>query len=394
MAFKFKPTDEYTAAEATRSADENNLRNFQTYTPSTYQQSADLKNMWNTISNWEVPTWDRENNTWWNKLTSTMNDIENREKFSYDVNGDALYQQYKDQYVNLGKMASADVMGQASAMTGGYGNSYAQTVGQQTYQGYLQQLTDKIPELYQIALSKYNSEGEELYNRLGAYGNLYNTEYGEHRDTVADSKDQLSHYTNLYGIKSNEEYGQWYDNEQLQMAANEQAYKKLADMLGISTDLAKTLYDRAYQGQFDEYSTGYQESRDEVADQQWLDTFIFNKDQAGIANDQWEREFQYGKDRDEVADQQWQKTFAETKSTNARKYSYDDDEDEEEVEVDDVDYSTWSALDWNSYFSIIRQEEGQQAATETMTEFVNNGILPKKFVAAAAAGVRGGKWGH
>ena len=79
---------------------------------------------------------------WQTQLNDTISKILNREKFSYDLNGDALYQQYKDQYVNQGQQAMMDTMGQAQAMTGGYGNSYAQTVGQQTYQGYLQQLND------------------------------------------------------------------------------------------------------------------------------------------------------------------------------------------------------------------------------------------------------------
>jgi hypothetical protein len=48
-----------------------------------------------------------------------MNEILNRKDFSYDLNGDMLYQQYKDNYINQGKMAMMDTMGQASAMTGG-----------------------------------------------------------------------------------------------------------------------------------------------------------------------------------------------------------------------------------------------------------------------------------
>lgn len=112
--------------------------------------------------------------------------IMNREKFSYDLNGDALYQQYKDQFINQGKLAMQDTIGQAAAMTGGYGNSYAQSVGQQTYQGYLQQLNDKVPELYQLALDQYNREGEDMYNQYGLLADREETEYGRHRDEVAD----------------------------------------------------------------------------------------------------------------------------------------------------------------------------------------------------------------
>ena len=92
--------------------------------------------------------------------------ILSRQPFKYDMNADALYQQYKDQYVSQGQRAMMDTMGQASAMTGGYGNTYAQTAGQQTNQLYLQQLNDKLPELYDRAYGKYRDEGIDLYNQL------------------------------------------------------------------------------------------------------------------------------------------------------------------------------------------------------------------------------------
>ena len=93
----------------------------------------------------QMPTYQA---TYDQQLQDLYNQIVNRDKFSYDLNADALYQQYKDQYTTQGKLAMMDTMGQAQAMTGGYGNSYAQSVGQQAYQGYLQQLNDVIPELY------------------------------------------------------------------------------------------------------------------------------------------------------------------------------------------------------------------------------------------------------
>lgn len=270
MAFTYnKTTKEAKEAEAAKKRqqqDEQALRDFQLYTPGTYEQRADLKDMYNTITNWQLPTWDKTNNEWWNKLTNTTNALENREKFSYDVTGDALYQQYKDQYMTQGNMAMMDTIGQASAMTGGYGNSYAQSVGQQTYQGYMQQLTDKIPELWQMAYNKYTQEGQEMKDLISMYGSLYNTEYGEHRDAVTDSKDQLSHLTNVYNIESGNDYDQWYGNEQLKSTASQQQYQKLADQLGISTDQAKTLYDMAYKSQYDNYSTG-------VAESQWQQEF-------------------------------------------------------------------------------------------------------------------------
>ena len=62
------------------------------------------------------------------QLQDIYNQIINRDKFKYDINADMLYQQYKDQYVNLGQMAMKDTMGQDAALTGGYGSSYGQSV--------------------------------------------------------------------------------------------------------------------------------------------------------------------------------------------------------------------------------------------------------------------------
>lgn len=106
-----------------------------------------------------------------------LSDYQNRKDFSYDVNADALYNQYKDKYIQQGKMAMADAIGQASAMTGGYGNSYAATVGNQAYQGQLQNLNDVVPELYQMAYDRYNQKGQDMLNAIGLMDNERSTDY-------------------------------------------------------------------------------------------------------------------------------------------------------------------------------------------------------------------------
>ena len=96
----------------------------------------------------------------------------NREDFQYDLNGDALYRQYKDRYTQLGKAAMQDTMGQAAALTGGYGSSYAQSVGQQAYNSYMQQLGDVVPELYQLAYDRYRDKGDRLYKTYQSWALL------------------------------------------------------------------------------------------------------------------------------------------------------------------------------------------------------------------------------
>jgi hypothetical protein len=105
--------------------------------------------------------------SWNEQIQGTINQILNREKFSYDMNADALYQQYKDQFTRNAKLAMEDTMGKAATLTGGYGNSYAQIAGQQAYQGEMGKLNEIVPELYQLALDKYDRETEDMYNRYG-----------------------------------------------------------------------------------------------------------------------------------------------------------------------------------------------------------------------------------
>lgn len=175
------------------------------YKPREYKESDSVKNFRTNMESHGA-----YESKWQPQIDSTMNSILARKDFNYDVNGDALYQQYKDRYVDLGQKAMMDTMGQAAKLTGGYGNSNAQMVGQQAYQGYLQGLTDKIPELAQLAHQRYAQQGQDLYQKYGLlsgqeqqdYGrwsgerdwlyNMYNTErgfdYGQYRDTVGDDQ--------------------------------------------------------------------------------------------------------------------------------------------------------------------------------------------------------------
>ena len=124
--------------------------------------------------------------TFENQLSDIYNKIQNREKFSYDVNADPLYQNYKDKYVQQGKLAMRDTMGKAASLTGGYGSTYGQQVGQQTYDSYLQNLSDVIPELYGMAYDKYQDEGADLKDQYSMLGQMRDTEYNMYRDALGD----------------------------------------------------------------------------------------------------------------------------------------------------------------------------------------------------------------
>lgn len=121
----------------------------------------------------------------------------NREGFSYDLNADPLYRQYLQQYTAAGRMAMEDTMGRAAALTGGYGNSYAQTAGQQAYNTYLQQLNDRIPDLYELAYSKYQQEGDALRDRYELLKDRKDDAYKLYQDSLEQKELAYSRLVNM-----------------------------------------------------------------------------------------------------------------------------------------------------------------------------------------------------
>lgn len=78
--------------------------------------------------------------------------------FSYDVESDPVYSAYKKQYAREGRRATQDALGSAAAATGGIASSYATAAASQASDYYASQLSDKVPELYQNAYSRYLNE--------------------------------------------------------------------------------------------------------------------------------------------------------------------------------------------------------------------------------------------
>ena len=114
--------------------------------------------------------------------------ITGREKFNYDASTDPLYGQYREAYIQQGRQAMRDSMGQTAALTGGYGNSYGSVAGQQTYEAYLGRLNDVLPELEQQAYNRYLAEGDRLNQQYALASDMRNTQYGQFRDALGDFK--------------------------------------------------------------------------------------------------------------------------------------------------------------------------------------------------------------
>lgn len=144
-------------------------------------------------------------------ISAAYQQLINRQPFKYDLNADMLYQQYKDQYQTLGKQAMMDTMGQAAGLTGGYGNSYAATVGNQAYQGYLQQMNNLIPELYDRAANQYAMEGDMLMDRYNLAKDMDAGEYGKWQDAYNRWFNERAAAEDTYNTERGFDYGQYTD---------------------------------------------------------------------------------------------------------------------------------------------------------------------------------------
>ena len=251
------------------------------FTYDDYKESQSVKDAGNALNTHLANKPGEYQSQWQTQLDELMNSIMNRDKFSYNFNEDALYQQYKDKFIQQGKMAMGDAIGQASAMTGGYGNSYAQSVGQQMYQKELQNLNDVIPELYQMALDKYNMEGQDLYNQYGMVMDRENLDYSRYRDTVSDYLTERDYLAGRYDSERDYDYSKYVDDRNFD-------YGKYSDDRSLAYDKYAT-----------DKSLAYQEYRNAIEDD-------FKKEQ-----------FDYQKDRDRISDEQWQKQYDLTASEYA-----------------------------------------------------------------------------
>lgn len=288
------------------------------------------------INSLEKPTYESKYN---NKIEEQLNKILNKEDFSYDFNADPIFQNYKDQYTKLGKEASMNAAASASALTGGYGNSYAGTAASQANQQYLTQLNERIPELYNAAMQKYQMETENLYNQFGALQTEESRQYGMHRDDVSD---YYNDWGNLQqGFSTAQAHEEW-----------------LANM-------------------------DFQKERAAVDDAHWDKNFNYNASRDNVADSQWDKQFAYQQARDAVADSQWEKEYQLALSKARKSGGSGGSGGSSRGSSSKYDYSD------TNYTGQIRElvkaaSAANDWSTDTVAEYIN-GLVNKKAITSEEA---------
>ena len=123
-------------------------------------------------------------------LQAALDKLLEQKDFSYSLSGDALYRQYAGEQAQRGREAMMDTMGEAAALTGGYGNSYASSAGNQAYQRALSGLGDKAAELYKLAWERYQAGQKQKQAEYDALADAYGREYEEYAALLAQYDSQ------------------------------------------------------------------------------------------------------------------------------------------------------------------------------------------------------------
>lgn len=129
------------------------------------------------------------------KISAKLDALLNRTPFSYDAASDPLYQQYRKQYTREADRSAEDVLGKAAVMTGGMPSTAAVAASQQASDYQMSQMTDKIPELQQLAYSMYqnglNADRADLNTLIGLEDNNYNRWLADRNYLYQLARDQV-----------------------------------------------------------------------------------------------------------------------------------------------------------------------------------------------------------
>ena len=170
-----------------------------------------------------------------------------KDKFNYNPNNDATYQQLRDTYLNTGKTAMQDTLGSGVLLSGGNNNSAAQVVAQQVYNDYARKVSDVIPTLEAQAYDRYRTENADLLNNISLLSGLDDKEYSRHQNEISNIMNLLNYYGGKYQTsvsKDQTQYGNDLGIWSQQLSAGQSEYQNsrsyIFDLLtaGVDVDYA------------------------------------------------------------------------------------------------------------------------------------------------------------
>ena len=305
------------------------------------------------------------------QIQALLNQILNRDDFSYNAEDDPLYQQYKSMYQREGDRAMENTLASVAASAGGM-NSYAISAAQQANNYYNAQLGDKIPELYQAAYDMWLNKYEQDVQNMGILNQLSDSQYARYRDTVNDWRSDRDFAYGAY--RDDVADGQWNTMFDYNAYTGDRDFN-----YGVSNDnWEKTKYEEEteYKKQQEAEEKAKAEKDEAIAMVEWLvgngvsyesiDPTIISA--AGLSESAVREMITYKKQQDA------QKSSSSRRSSSGSDYDDDDDDDVSGNEKA-IDTTGFTIIGENEETETIRVDGiGRMTYTE-VNNAVNNGTV-------------------
>jgi hypothetical protein len=197
----------------------------------TYKKSEAVLEAEKKLGDWEKNKPQEYSSRYSEEIDGILKEILNRGDFEYSLSSDPLYEQYKELYMQNGKKAMMDTIGQASALTGGYGNSYAVTAGNQAYQDYLTQLDDVALDLREMAYKQYNDEHNALIDDVNLLRSLDGDDYEKYLQLLSEYYNDGDYLLKKLSAMSDSEYETFLTQLEAWESDRDYAFKQHQDAL-------------------------------------------------------------------------------------------------------------------------------------------------------------------
>ena len=289
------------------------------------------------------------------QLDELLQQITNPQELKYSFDGDELFKSYADEYTQRGKQASLDTMGQAAALTGGYGNSYAQQAANQQYQQYLLGLYDRGLDLYDRAYARSKDQQAQAGDTFNNLMSMDSRDYGRYQDAVANWQNERDFAAGR------------------EDAAGQADYQQYQDMLTYYTGLAE-IENQAWNTE-EERAEAIREYNQDFAEKvrQFDETMNWNKEESYRDFYENQRQFDESLNWDK---EESNRDYLENQRQFNESLDWDKEESTRNFWEDVREYDT--SLDWD------KEESNRELAYNYVTAILANGGTPSQELLDAA----------
>lgn len=141
--------------------------------------------------------------TYTESINKAVADYLGRDKFNFNPDNSATYQQLRDQYLKGGKVAMQDTMANGAMLSGGLNNSASQVAGQQVYQNYVKGAADVIPTLEQQEYVRHQDEGNQMLANIDLMKGMDDDAYQKYLDGINQIYSKLNYLNGRLNTEAN-----------------------------------------------------------------------------------------------------------------------------------------------------------------------------------------------